>query len=125
MTIFDAIRDICYAKTNRLCDRIDWPDLKLSPYMMQRWISMTSPMNAYLANEFTNCASSSTTTDSEEMYHYLSAFAQPCGKYRYLKTNRRVAPLTEERQKEATSLEISLREARMYDKMIAALESKK
>lgn len=101
---------------------IDWDDVNTSPYMLQRWVSMTNPTNAFLLNEYTNGLGWAATETKESVYHVMSTFAQPCRKFKYFKrTPQEKQKLNETRQKEADRLGLSQKEIRLYDKMLKDL----
>jgi len=125
MTIFDAIKDICFRKSQNLDERLDWDDIDTSAFMLQRWVSMTSPTNASLINIFSNTAGTPISSDKNMMYHLLSAFCQPYKKKtQYLKRNKREQnDRNEELDREATEMNLSHRERSMYDDTLTKINT--
>ena len=122
MTIFNIVSDICNRKSQSMDKEIDWNDVNTSPYMLQRWVSMTNPTNAFLLNEYTNGLGWPATDTKEAVYHTMSAFAQPCRKFKYFKRiPQEKQKLSEIRQKEADRLCLSQKEIRLYNKMLTIL----
>lgn len=125
MTIFDIINDVCNTKTHRLDKDKTWYDSQVSPYMLQRWVSMTSPINAFLINEFANKLGVDPTQDDKSCYHLLSAFCQPSRrKIVYMKRAKpeQVKP-NETLDKEAKRLGLSKRDKILYDRLLKSMES--
>ena len=125
MTIFDIVNDICNRKTHKMDNDVTWDDNSTSPYMLQRWTSMTSPINAYLINELANRSGVCTTVDEKLCYHLLSAIAQPNRKR--VKYYKRAKPVKEQPNKEldaeALRLGISPADRLRYDKMLKVMSS--
>lgn len=86
MTISSVIYDMCNKKTARLTDDIHWNDIELKPYILQRWMSMSSPRNAVLVN-ITSNAGLVQDEDADKLLYYLySSCAFPIrGKFKYIK----------------------------------------
>ena len=125
MTIFDIVNDICNSKTHRLDNDVSWDDAAVSPYMLQRWVSMTSPLNAYLINELANRVGTDPTSDEKLCYHLLSSIAQPNRrKIRYAKRQKlhKEQP-NKELEAEAAELWISKDKRRQYDFLLEKLRS--
>jgi hypothetical protein len=125
MTIFDIVNDICNTKTHRLDADKTWDDSPVSPYMLQRWVSMTSPINSFLINEYANRLGTDATQSDKACYHLLSSFCQPSRrKIRYLKRAKteQIQP-NEALEKEAKSLGLSKRDRMLYDRILKSFES--
>lgn len=54
ITIYNVLKDLFTVKTGKLINDPSFNDAFVSNYMIQRWVSMESPVNAYLVNETTN-----------------------------------------------------------------------
>lgn len=122
MTIFNIVSDVCNRKSQSMDKEIDWDDVNTSPYMLQRWVSMTNPTNAFLLNEYTNGLGWPATETKESIYHVMSTFAQPYRKFKYFKrAPQEKQKLSETRQKEADQLCLSQKEIRLYDKILKDL----
>lgn len=122
MTIYNIVSDVCNRKSQSLDKEIDWDDVNISPYMLQRWISMTSPTNAFLLNEYTNGLGQAATETKESIYHVMSTFAQPYRKFKYFKRKpQEKQKLNEAYQREADRLGLSQKEIRLYNKMLKGL----
>ena len=125
MTIFDIVNDVCNNKTHRMDNDVSWDDAVISPYMLQRWVSMTSPLNAYLINELANKAGTDPAADEKLCYHLLSAIAQPNRKkIRYLKRKKqKKTEPNKELDAEAAKLWLSTDKRRQYDIWLEKLHS--
>ncbi len=53
-TIFTVLADILKYKKGDLSKESEFDNIVRSPYMFQRWVSMTTPFNSFLINETTN-----------------------------------------------------------------------
>ena len=119
MKIYDVVYDICNYKSRTLDQNREWKDLDLSTFMLNRWISMTSSVNARVINEVFNSGILSDKSDMPILYKALTDMARPCGKVRYIKRQKRDEIKTDATQKR--DLDISEREARMYEDLIMAI----
>ena len=125
MTLTDITNDICNRKTGSLDNDIRWSDNKFSPYIIQRMVSMTSPLNAYLVNEFSNHIGWYGMETTENTYHNISSFAQRySGRFKYPKRKKdAIAPPSDELAKQASSLGLSKKEIIEYDMMLSTLST--
>lgn len=117
MKIYDVVYDICNYKSRSLDQSREWKDLDLSTFMLNRWISMTSTTNARVVNEVFNSGILSDKSDMPILYKALTDMTRPCAKVKYIKRQKRDEIKTDTIQKQ--SLDISEREARMYEDLIA------
>ena len=126
MTLVDITNDICNKKTDSLDSDIRWFDNKFSPYIIQRMVSMTSPLNAFLINEFSNMTGYAGMETPESAYHNLSSFAQRYrGRFKYIKRQKTaVSPPNDELAAQVKELGLSKKEMSMYNSMISTLSSK-
>lgn len=86
MTIYSVIYDMCNKKTATLTDDIHWNDIELKPYILQRWVSMSSPRNAVVVNIASNSGLVQDEDDDKLLYYLYSACAFPIrGKFKYIK----------------------------------------
>ena len=116
MKIYDVIYDICNFKSKTLDQNREWKDLDLSSFMLNRWISMTSSTNARMINEVFNYGILSDKSDKGILYRALTDMTRPCGKIRYIKRQKREEAEIDGTQKKI--LDISTREAKMYEELI-------
>ncbi len=126
MTLTDITNDICNRKTGSLDKDIRWSDNKFSSYIIQRMVSMTSPLNAYLVNEFSNRIGWYGMETPENTYHNISSFAQKySGRFRYPKRKKdTIAPPNDDLAKQARLLGLSKKEIIEYDMMLSTLSPK-
>lgn len=127
MTLTDITNDICNRKAGSLDRDTRWFDNKLSPYIIQRMVSVTSPLNAYLVNEFSNHIGWIGMETPEYAYHNLSSFAQKYSprSFKYPKRKKdAIAPPSGELMDQAKSLGLSKRETSMYDMVLSTLSTK-
>ena len=54
MTIFDILKDIIQNKTGKCVESLEFDEAIGSHYILQRWLSMYSTLDAYILNETTN-----------------------------------------------------------------------
>ena len=80
MTPFDLIRTLCNDKDLGVLERHEWDDLRMGPYMLNRWVSMTSPSNARIVNEITNSISLMRYDDAKRVYMALASTTLPFGR---------------------------------------------
>jgi len=86
MTIYSVIYDMCNKKTATLTDDIHWNDIELKPYILQRWVSMSSPRNAVVVNIASNSGIVQDEDGDKLLYYLYSACAFPIrGKFKYIK----------------------------------------
>jgi hypothetical protein len=86
MTISSVIYDMCNKKTATLTDDIHWNDIELKPYILQRWVSMSSPRNAVVVNIASNSGLVQDEDGDKLLYYLYSACAFPIrGKFKYIK----------------------------------------
>lgn len=67
-TIFSVLNDIIQKKKGNLHFSPDFEDAIKNPYLFQRWLSMSSPLNSYLINETTNKLYTALENDLELWY---------------------------------------------------------
>lgn len=86
MTIYSVLYDMCNKKTATLTDDIHWNDIELKPYILQRWVSMSSPRNAVVVNIASNSGLVQDEDGDKLLYYLYSACAFPIrGKFKYIK----------------------------------------
>lgn len=126
MTLTDITNDICNRKTGSLDRDIRWSDNKFSPYIIQRMVSMTSPLNAYLVNEFSNHIDWIGMETAENAYHNISSFAQKFHKrFKYPKRQKiSVVPPNDELVAQAKTMGLSRKEVAIYNTMLSTLSAK-
>ena len=104
-------KDLSLVGTNKLYD------VGTGKYMFSRWLSMTHPMNAVLANELFNSYNS--PDDIDLLYMEASKFAMPYKSFRYIKKGKSRKSIKKERE---FSSKLSKREKEMYSDTLDFLE---
>lgn len=91
-TIYNLLNDIFKVKSGKYLNSPDFNEAVASNYMLQRWISMDSPSNAYLINETTNKLWNSFENDKQMLYKlYLVLIdKQSYNKIKYIKKSNKV-----------------------------------
>lgn len=72
-TIFSILNDILHKKHGDLHTKHDFTQAMKSPYLFQRWVSMTNANNAYLVNETLNRLYTGLENSSEKWYQLCYA----------------------------------------------------
>jgi len=120
MTLYDVIVDICNTKTGTLTKDLQWDDVGASPFMIQRWVSMTNTRNACTAALMTNRVIGQ--LDAEMAYQLYTVLAsKSTSKFVYLKKAKHVAPKPNTNRQYPP--ELSERDKAAYDKLMTTLEA--
>ena len=118
MNIFETLADIICHKKNRLADNIE-DETEFLPYIVQRWLSMHSNVNAEIMNVSTNRMWKSLGNDKQLWYQFYTAIIPRSSNknFRYIKK----AEKTKERKIDdafltllANRFELSKREIKLY-----------
>lgn len=109
MTIIDIITDIVSTKSGKLCEDSEFFEAITSNYLLQRWVSMTTPNNLYMINETTNKLAKVYENDKEFLYKLLTVLIEKddYARVNYIKKQKEV--INEEEKSKITKL------ARMYE----------
>ena len=123
MTIFNLIYDVCNKKTLTLCDDIHFGDVNLSPYMLQRWLSMTSQANAILIDHTTNTKGFCDMDDKLAYLYYSSVVERASNKFSYVKKTVVKEDKKKTDEKEVVEHDFTNREQELYDEVLSFLNS--
>ena len=114
MKIYDILRDIFQNKTGDLNKEHSFNEAYGSNYLMQRWISMNSPADAYILNETTNKLWRGLEDDKNLWYKLFIAVTkkQKSTKINYIKKEKKTVNDTQDKIVEALTQrnELSKRE---------------
>lgn len=122
MKLFDILNDICNVKSNSMDKKIDWDDVPLSPYMLQRWLSFSNIQNAMIVNEYMNRFGLIGAKTKEDAYHLATAMTQKSKKY--YSYAKKAQPKDEDKdlEKDGDKLGLSRRERALYSCVLEKLK---
>lgn len=122
MKLFDILNDICNVKSNSMDKKIDWDDVPLSPYMLQRWLSFSNIPNAMIVNEYMNRYGLIGCRTKEDAYHLATALMQKSKKYYSYAKKAQPKDSDKELEKDGDKLGLSKRERAMYSYTLEKLK---
>ena len=130
MTLFDILKDIVSTKSGKLHKEFDFNTAFKSPYMIQRWISMEHPKNAFIVNETTNKIWRGLDNDKKLWYILLTCLTKkPVSYFKKINYIKKASEKTDEKYEKAVEMlaksnEISQREIREHISMMERLNIK-
>lgn len=128
LTIFDYINAAVFTKDKNIIQTVE-DEASLSPYMLNRWISMYSPDMANIVNMTTNRYIS--TLNKQEFFNFIVAVF-PKVKFKRIAYIKKVSTKTKEKEEEDDSFtdkkiaqlyECSSREIREMKEMVDLLKT--